>query len=234
MHNLWIPQGICDDIDASIQRFIWKGTTARGIHLVGWESITQLKERGCLGLRKDRDHNVALLGKNVWQIIKGESKPWVTLLKGKYVVHGILLSSDPSGGSAVWRSISRALDQLRDGFSFKIGNGNSSFWFLDWLGRYNLCDRVPWVDIHDLEVRICDVVDGEGRRNLSGLYTLLPTELQEVIYQSSVLMHGNISDCYTWKGDASGEFSMRSGFHWLMYKVVSDVGGTGQSAREGS
>ncbi|MCI15305.1 RNA-directed DNA polymerase (Reverse transcriptase), partial [Trifolium medium] len=37
----WLPQGMCDDLDRTVKRFIWKGTGDSGMHLVGWDKITQ-------------------------------------------------------------------------------------------------------------------------------------------------------------------------------------------------
>lgn len=86
MQHTWIPTGVCNDIDAAIRRFIWKGSRNHGIHLVNWDTVAQPRHVGGLGLRKARDHNIALLGKNVWQIINGEGKPWVSLVREKYGV----------------------------------------------------------------------------------------------------------------------------------------------------
>jgi hypothetical protein len=35
MQTHWFPQSMCDDIDKTVRRFIWKGTGDSGMHLVG-------------------------------------------------------------------------------------------------------------------------------------------------------------------------------------------------------
>jgi hypothetical protein len=65
----WLPQGMCDDLDKTVTRFIWKGTGDTGIHLVCWNKITQPRRFGGLGVRIARLQNVSLLGKLVWEIL---------------------------------------------------------------------------------------------------------------------------------------------------------------------
>ncbi|KAL6521130.1 hypothetical protein OROGR_017699 [Orobanche gracilis] len=84
MSLAWIPQGVCNSLDSIVKNFIWKDRDGRGINLVGWDRIARPKKLGGLGLRKARDQNVALLGKNVWQVLCDVDKPWVKLLKSTY------------------------------------------------------------------------------------------------------------------------------------------------------
>lgn len=51
----------------------------------------------------------------------------------------------------------KALSHIQDGFKFKIGDGNSSFWFSTWLAKIPISLQVPFVDVHDLNLKICDV-----------------------------------------------------------------------------
>lgn len=100
--------------------------------------------------------------KNVWQTIKGESKTWVSLIKGKYGVNDNMLSMNTACGSVVWQSIQKTRDVIKGGFSFKLGNGKSSFWFTEWLGNFKICDKVLAVDIHDIQTTVRDVIiDGQ-------------------------------------------------------------------------
>lgn len=62
LQQVWVPTKICSDIDVAIQKIIWKGSGNHGIHLVNWDVVAQSRRFGGLGLRKARDHNIALLG----------------------------------------------------------------------------------------------------------------------------------------------------------------------------
>jgi hypothetical protein len=75
----WLPQGMCDDLDKTVRRFIWRGSGDTGMHLVGWDKITQPRRLGGLGIRIARLQNVSLLGKLVWEILNSPGKLWVKL-----------------------------------------------------------------------------------------------------------------------------------------------------------
>ena len=60
-------------------------------------------------------------------------------------------------GSYVLTSIAKAFEKLCDGFHLRLGDGGSSFWFED----LNIALEVSFVDVHDIGLRVCDVVNGE-------------------------------------------------------------------------
>ncbi|XP_045802689.1 uncharacterized protein LOC123896330 [Trifolium pratense] len=61
MQISWIPSSICSQIDMMTRKFIWKGNSNKGIHLVGWNVVTQSKEDGGLGVRLAREANTTML-----------------------------------------------------------------------------------------------------------------------------------------------------------------------------
>ncbi|XP_057429431.1 uncharacterized protein LOC130722639 [Lotus japonicus] len=164
-----------------------------------------------------QSHNLALLGKNVWQVIKGEDKPWVSLVKEKYGVHGNFLSAPVRRGSVVWRAILKTKEVMQGGFSFKLGNGSSSFWFDEWLGNFKLGAIVPAVDIHDVQLTVCDMVRG-GSWDLAQLYTSLPSDIIDSILARGCLLNERVPDCWTWSFDSSGLYSAKSGYQWLIHE----------------
>lgn len=108
-------------------------------------------------MRIARNQNISLLGKLAWDLVTKSNKLWVDILSKKYLKDGIIFLANGSRGSNTWHALLKALDHLKDGFSFKVGNGNSSFWFTLWALKQPLCDMVPYVDIHDLNHNIRDV-----------------------------------------------------------------------------
>jgi len=66
MQNLWIPEGVCNQIDASIRQFIWG---RKHSHWVNWKMITQPKSKGGLGIRTARASNISIMGKHVWELL---------------------------------------------------------------------------------------------------------------------------------------------------------------------
>ncbi|MCI15264.1 RNA-directed DNA polymerase (Reverse transcriptase), partial [Trifolium medium] len=151
MQVSWLPQSICDLIDQTVRNFIWKGANNSGIHLVSWQKVAQPKASGGLGIRMARDANIALLGSS------------------------ILYHTNTTGSSNTWSSIIKAKNYLKDGFSWRAGSGNSSFWFSHWIPQGAIGSLVHVVDIHDIELKINDVYTS-STPDLSILYTELPPQ----------------------------------------------------------
>ncbi|GAU14292.1 hypothetical protein TSUD_308520 [Trifolium subterraneum] len=65
---------------------------------------------------------------------------------------------------------------LKDGFTLKIGNGNSNFWYDSWVFKEKLCSFVPFVAIQDTQLQpymVDDLPDVWTWHNSSvGLYTV--------------------------------------------------------------
>ncbi|MCH81398.1 RNA-directed DNA polymerase (Reverse transcriptase) [Trifolium medium] len=170
--KMFYGKGMCDDLVRTVRRFIWKGTGDTGMHLIGWDKITQPRRFGGLGVHIARLQNVSLLGKLIWEVSNSPGKLWVKLFADKYLKGRSIFNVSVSGGSCIWNSLSKALHMLRDGFTFKIGDGNSRFWYDPWVLKEKLCSVVPFVAIQVTEFKINDVWVN-GRWNLEKLYTKL-------------------------------------------------------------
>ncbi|GAU45928.1 hypothetical protein TSUD_100050 [Trifolium subterraneum] len=133
MQIAWLAQRMCDSIDQTTRKFLWKDSNNKGIHLVGWNKIACPKNLGGLGIRPARESNNSLLGKLVWDMVQSSNKLWVNLLSNKYVVGpAILHSNSHSTASHTWSSIIHAKNVLKDDFSWRAGLGSSSFGFSHW------------------------------------------------------------------------------------------------------
>ncbi|GAU22731.1 hypothetical protein TSUD_138560 [Trifolium subterraneum] len=197
-----------------VRNFLWKGTTNTGINLVGWDKITKPKNKGGLGIRKAREANTALLGKLVWNIHQDKDVLWVQIMKHKYVKDDIFITITKKQGSVTWNSIMKALLAIKDGFQFRLGDGNSSFWYTNWSGCGILANQVMYVDIHDLQMRVRDVYI-YGKFNLNSLYTHIPPEIVNHLNLLPVCLNPRVADRYTWKGNLNGLYTAQDGYHWL-------------------
>jgi len=168
MQNLWIPEGVCNQIDSSITQFIWG---RKHSHWVNWKMITQPKSRGGLGIRTARASNISILGKHVWDLLHNPDKLWVNLLSSKYL-HGIsiLEATNYHGSSCVWKAITKTVEVLKSGFKTRIGRGEVSLWYDKWLEDDYLCNIVPYVHISETNLRLRDIYH-HGRWNFSHLTT---------------------------------------------------------------
>jgi len=130
----WLPQNICDNIDQTTRNFIWKGNNNKCVHHVNWQKVTTPKQYGGLGIRTAREANTSLLGKLVWNLVQQNEKLWVSLLSSKYSSGPDFLfnASAHPNSSPIWSSIIRAKNVLKNGFIWREGSGNTSFWFSSW------------------------------------------------------------------------------------------------------
>ena len=64
MQTAWLPHSILESVDQMARRFLWNsGSSGHSVHLLNWDTVTGPKDAGCLGIRKARDNNIDMLGK---------------------------------------------------------------------------------------------------------------------------------------------------------------------------
>lgn len=142
----------------SLHPLVWDATSLEPTPSYGQlERDYQTDQEGGLGVRWARQQNISLLGKLAWELLQGPMKLWSQVLTDIYLHGGSLFDSHHKRGSTTWNSILKAFKHLEDGFSFKVGDGQTSFWFTLWLCEEPLYALVPFVDIHDPGLLICDV-----------------------------------------------------------------------------
>jgi len=165
MYIAWLPYSICEQIDKYAHSFLWNGNQDKGVHLVGLYKIPRLRKVGGLGIRRAHESNTAMLGKLVWDIHCNSYKLWVCLLRHKFVNDKFFLDMPTTLGATIWNSIMKAKETLRNGFDYKLEDGSSSFWYAPWTKFGKLCEKVLYVDTHDVHLTIADVVqDDVGTR----------------------------------------------------------------------
>ena len=120
MQALWIPRGVCSEIDRITRKFIWsKDINHRGLHLVNWETVTKPTRLGGLGIRQSRQANVSLLGKHVWKMLSDHNSLSVQVLKAKYLKdEPVILTPTKRNCSYLWCGILKAASVIKGGFSF--------------------------------------------------------------------------------------------------------------------
>lgn len=170
---------------------------------------------GGLGIRTAREANSSLLGKLVWDLQQEKDKLWVHLLRHKYNVRGNFLNYNSKAGSPTWGAISKAKNILQGGFELRIGKGNLSFWFDHWLDPGPLHFFLPFIDIHDIDLKLNDLFVG-GEWKLEQLYTSLPDHLTTFLKGSHLQLNPAVNDLYIWSNSPLGCYSTKSGYQWLL------------------
>ncbi|CAJ2646060.1 unnamed protein product [Trifolium pratense] len=216
MQIAWLPQSICDSIDQTTRTFIWRDSNNKGIHLVGWNKVARPKQYGGLGIRPAREANISLLGKLVWDMVYHSKKLWVDILSCKYVDGpSIFLASNSSSSSPTWASIIQAKNILKDGYTWRAGSRSSSFWFSHWTKFGRLGTIVSYIDIHDLQLSVRDVLSS-GNPHTQILYTQLPPMIFDTINNSHMKFNASIEDTFIWTNNKNGSYTTKSGYDWLL------------------
>ncbi|KAJ1385490.1 Ribonuclease H-like superfamily [Sesbania bispinosa] len=120
--------------------------------------------------------------------------------------------------SHAWKSILKALDFYRAGFDFRLASGNSSLWFSDWSRQGNLCNRVPFVHVSDLNLQVRDIWDGSNW-HLDHLHTIIPDDVRQLILHSQGPNNSPFPDGWYWLGEPNGVFSVSSCYKWIVHNI---------------
>ncbi|XP_024177965.2 uncharacterized protein LOC112183883 [Rosa chinensis] len=112
-----LPKGFCDDLHQMCARFWWGSkSNERKIHWKSWERLCRSKEEGGMGFRDLHAHNLALLAKQGWRLLRNPGTLVSRLFKAIYFPDSSFLEAPaPNHASACWRGIFAASSVLRGG-----------------------------------------------------------------------------------------------------------------------
>ncbi|KAA3490135.1 reverse transcriptase [Gossypium australe] len=186
-----LTKTLCGMIENKIARFWWqKGAGKRGIHWCKWSHLCRPKEEGGLGFRSMAQFNIALLAKQGWRFLTSPDSLVARVFKAKYFPDCCFrYSSLGSSSSYVWRSIWAAKASLENGLIWKVGN------------------------LH--LVKVADLINSNQREwNRSLIGNTFPAAEAELILQIPLAKESH-EDLLVWRGELSGEFSVRSSYKLL-------------------
>lgn len=126
MSCFMLPKTFCQDVEQMLNKFWWSSGSgnAMGIHWLSWDKLRVSKMKGGLGFRSLHGFNIAMLGKQVWNLLSKPNSLVARVMKGKYYPSTSILSATRSEGTSfVWSIIWSAKEELKDGFSWVLGNG---------------------------------------------------------------------------------------------------------------
>ncbi|XP_019457635.1 PREDICTED: uncharacterized protein LOC109358024 [Lupinus angustifolius] len=119
-----------------------------------------------------------------------------------------------AGTSYTWRSIMKATHILKDGFNLQLGEGNKSLWYDNCIRFGTLCNFVPFVNISDTQLQVKDIWT-EGTWDFSALYTMVPSEVKELISNHFTPGLPTEEEGWIWEGHVTGNYSANSGYWWI-------------------
>jgi hypothetical protein len=98
------------------------------------------------------------------------------------------------------------------------GSGSSSFWLSRWSTLGILGSIVPYIDIHDLQLTIKDVLTAnDPPTNI--LYTNLLHVASDLINHIHMNFNDIVEDVVIWRNKKNGTYSLKSGYNWLLYNA---------------
>ncbi|KAL8133871.1 hypothetical protein AgCh_009077 [Apium graveolens] len=202
MSCFMIPKSLCLEIERMMNAFWWKSNSSdnKGIRWLAWERMSMSKKRGGLGFCDLHGFNLALLGKQCWNIIRNPGALVSRVLKAKYFPDCHLLQANRTGGASyTWSDIWEAKEVLKEGMRWVLGDGKEIKNFTDkWLrGKDNYC----------VDQENNDMVD-------ECQYAILATRIPQ----------NCTKDRMAWFHSSSGHYTVKSGYQRWHLNHIGDLG----------
>ena len=211
-----LPKVLCTEMESLIRKFWWgqRGEQAK-MSWVGWKTLCLSKMRGGMGFRDLHAFNMALLAKQGWRLLHNPGFMVYKVYKAKYFPTGNLLHSHIGHNpSYAWRSIWNALEIVRQGSRWRVGDGISiNIWEDRWLPSPSTYKVIsPTVDIGDTS-QVSSLIDPNTRtwrvERLQDFF--LPPDVRTII--GIPLGHIPTADKRVWIGNNTGIFTVKSAYH---------------------
>jgi ribonuclease HI len=185
--------------------------------MISWETMTQPKWCGGMGLRKLQIMNEACLMKLGWSLMVGEQSLWGDVLIGKYGRSGWSqgMISVNTSDSSLWKALAKSWTNLNLHRCWSIGDGYKvNFWTDKWLDESTrICDHVDYIPEAVCQLTVKDVTDSAGEWNFHMIQNLIPPHISEKLHAIVPPHDSQGSDMLFWPGTTSGLFSVSSAYH---------------------
>ncbi|XP_060960728.1 uncharacterized protein LOC133031275 [Cannabis sativa] len=222
-----IPLGICQDIEKIMASFWWKtkSSNGQGIIWMSWDRMAAPKDSGGMGFRHLHDFNLAMLAKQGWRLLYSPSSLASQVYKAKYYPRTDFLHAELGNNpSFVWRSIWSAQHLVRLGARINIGTGLSTHilkqpWLPDSVNPY-VSTTGPGLDgymvssLFDVSTRSWDVSLVQDMFNTRDAALILGIPLSSTATE----------DCWSWTGDRTGSYTVKSAYAMLQLQKTSRSG----------
>ncbi|XP_019188879.1 PREDICTED: uncharacterized protein LOC109183149 [Ipomoea nil] len=198
------------EIDKICRGFLWGDTDdKKKMHMVNWNDICKPKDSGGLGLRRCADFNDAFLAKLAWQINTNNDKLWTQVMKEKYIkdknFFTLPLQNNASWG---WRSVLRGRSLVELEAAWRVGDGSSlSFWLDWWVGEKPLA-LMENVEIQDSpqESKVSDFILPSRTWDLNRLCQVLPQQAVDLVRAVPIASSDQVKDALFWPNSPTVPF----------------------------
>lgn len=214
MQTFFIPKSITSKLDSIMKNFLWRFDvdSQHHLHLISWKQVCQPKSEVGLGIRRTRDVNLALLTKLNWQLNITPHKPWVQLIRAKYLRGRRRLDIDPSpiSSSWLWSGLKTCGELFKKGACYQIGvNSNARICGDPWLPSFPSFTIPADTNLPPNFILMRDLMANDGKTwDSSMIRQLFTPSMARYILDTPILdrEHGT----FVWTPSMSGSFSVRS------------------------
>ena len=219
-----LPKSFCNSLQQMCAKFWWSGKKdVRKIHWMSWAKLCRPKEEGGMGFRDLYAHNLALLAKQGWRLVKNPDSLLARLYKAKYFPTCDFWNARvASNASACWKGIFEARELLVSGTRWQVGDGSRIRALVDpWLPRPR--------DFRPLSVRdasfskVSDFILPNLTWNRSRLEVVFePCDVDIIL--AIPLSTRSVQDKLIWHFDGKGRFTTKSAYKLacnLLYETAS-------------
>ncbi|GAU31911.1 hypothetical protein TSUD_270960 [Trifolium subterraneum] len=213
-----IPKSCLDDIQKMQRSFIWGDTEQKKhFHAIRWEQITVPKWLGGLGVRKLDVMNNACLMKLNWSYQGGSNDLWCKVLRGKYEEARVQSQQKARGtDSSLWKNLVQLKPMLEEFSFWHVGDGASvDAWKQAWLDEGLCIEQHVAIPNHLQGLKVCDLVDSDGKWNWTLLDDWLPIHLKNKVAAILPPDMNNGSDERIGVGGKKCNFSISNMYHNL-------------------
>jgi ribonuclease HI len=215
-----IPKSCLKEIEKVQRAFIWGDTEEKKkAHMISWETLTQPKWSGGVGLRKLQPMNDACLMKMGWSLMTGEHSLWGDVLIGKYGRSGWSQKqiSVSSSDSFLWKALARLWPELEFHRCWAVGNGsNVNVWTDKWIDDNT---RLSELEINIPEAAknwlVKDIALPNGDWNFDQIQRIVPNSITQKLH-SIVPPHASQGeDTPLWPRSSLGHFTVSAAYNLL-------------------
>jgi ribonuclease HI/exonuclease III len=222
-----LPKELCKEINKLMQKFWWgsKGDEKK-IHWMSWERMGRSKSKGGMGFRDLISFNKALLAKQCWRLIQYPDSLAALIIKEKYFSRGDFLSAKlGSRPSFAWRSLLAGRELLLAGLLWRIGDGKSvSIWSDKWIPRPTMFSVFSPCTVLPESAMVADLISGEPPEWNKGLIRSIFLDDEADLICDLPLSRYHQPDRLIWQATSSGEFTVRSAYHFEVERLDQKKG----------
>jgi hypothetical protein len=196
-----------------------------------WDKMGWAKERGGLGFRDLEWFNLALLAKQGWRLIQNPNSLVAKILKEKYHPNAMFLEAHMGRRpSYIWRSFWNSKKLLADGLIWRVGDGSQiRIWRDRWAPVANGGLIQSPVRILEEGAKVSELLDRDTNWwNYSLIHEVFSAEEAELICSLPVCPSRG-EDKLIWQHNKTGEYTVRSGYHFAKGKFEADMGSCSNS-----